>query len=63
VPTPDMTPAPSRTPAPGLAPRPGHTRVREPDELLAPLVWVYLFAVVGWLVAVLLWVFWYRGYA
>jgi hypothetical protein len=37
--------------------------VREPDELLAPVVFLYLFAVVGWLAAVLVWVFWFRGYA
>ncbi len=63
MPTPDMTPTPDRTPGPRLTSTPGRTRVREPDELLAPFVGIYLLAVVGWLAAVLLWVFWYRGYA
>ena len=35
----------------------------EPDEAVAPLVGLYIFGVVGWLAAVLLWVFWFRGYA
>jgi hypothetical protein len=36
---------------------------REPDEVAAPFVNVYILAVVaaiGWLIA---WVFWFRGYA
>ena len=37
--------------------------VRESDETAAPFVFVYTFAVIGWLAAVLLWVFWFRGYA
>ncbi len=37
--------------------------VPEPDETAAPWVFVYIFAVLGWLVAVLVWVFWFRGYA
>lgn len=35
----------------------------EPDQTAAPLVGLYTFGVVGWLAAVLLWVFWFRGYA
>lgn len=37
--------------------------IREPDEAAAPFVFAYIFAVVGWLTAVLVWVFWFRGYA
>jgi hypothetical protein len=37
--------------------------VSEPDEIAAPAVFLYLFAVVGGLAAVLAWVFWFRGYA
>ena len=37
--------------------------VREPDEAAAPFVFVYIFAVVAALAAVLAWVFWFRGYA
>lgn len=37
--------------------------VRESDETAAPFVFVYIFAILGWLSAVLLWVFWFRGYA
>jgi len=37
--------------------------VREPDELLAPLVFVYIAGVVAFLAASLAWVFWFRGYA
>jgi hypothetical protein len=37
--------------------------VKEPDEVVAPLVFAYIFAAVGWLFAVLAWVFWFRGYA
>lgn len=35
----------------------------EPDERLAPLVFVYLAGVVTTFFAVLSWVFWFRGYA
>ena len=35
----------------------------EPDQTAAPLVMLYTLGVVGWLAAVLLWVFWFRGYA
>ncbi|MBN9122876.1 MAG: hypothetical protein J0I06_27685 [Planctomycetes bacterium] len=37
--------------------------VPEPDEKVAPLVFVYLSGVVTWLFAVIAWVFWFRGYA
>jgi hypothetical protein len=37
--------------------------VKEPDEILAPLVFVYLGGVVAWLFAVIAWVFYFRGYA
>ena len=37
--------------------------VKEPDELLAPLVFVYIFGVLAWLFAVIAWVFYFRGYA
>ena len=37
--------------------------VKEPDEIVAPLVIAYIFLTVGWLIAVLAWVFWFRGYA
>ena len=35
----------------------------ESDQIVAPLVFVYIFAVVAAIVAMLAWVFWYRGYA
>jgi hypothetical protein len=35
----------------------------EPDESAAPAVIVYIFAVLGWLAAVIAWVFYFRGYA
>jgi hypothetical protein len=37
--------------------------VPEPDERTAPLVIVYLWITVGWLLAVIAWVFYFRGYA
>lgn len=37
--------------------------IKEPDERAASLVFLYIFAVLGWLGAVLAWVFWFRGYA
>lgn len=37
--------------------------VKEPDETLAPLVFLYISSVLVWLGAVLAWVFWFRGYA
>jgi hypothetical protein len=37
--------------------------VREADEKAAPFVFLYIFAVIGWLAAVIAWVFWFRGYA
>jgi hypothetical protein len=37
--------------------------VKEPDEIAAPFVFVYFFAVIGWLFAVIAWIFWFRGYA
>jgi hypothetical protein len=40
-----------------------HCVVRERDEAAAPWVFLYIFGVIGWLAAVLAWVFWFRGYA
>lgn len=37
--------------------------VKEPDEVAAPVVFAYIFAVIGWLGVVLAWVFWFRGFA
>jgi hypothetical protein len=37
--------------------------VKEPDEIAAPAMFAYIFATIGWLSAVLAWVFWFRGYA
>lgn len=37
--------------------------VREPDEAVAPLVFLYLGGVVTWLFTVIALVFWFRGYA
>jgi hypothetical protein len=37
--------------------------VWEPDEIAAPAVFLYILGVVGWLAAVIAWVFWFRGYA
>jgi hypothetical protein len=37
--------------------------VTEADEIAAPFVFVYILFVIGWLAAVLAWVFWFRGYA
>jgi hypothetical protein len=37
--------------------------VREADEKAASFVFLYIFAVIGWLAAVIAWVFWFRGYA
>ena len=37
--------------------------VTEPDEAVAPVVFLYFFAVIGWLSAVIAWVFYFRGYA
>jgi len=37
--------------------------VKEPDEALAPLVFLYIGGVLLWLGAVLAWAFWFRGYA
>ena len=37
--------------------------VVEADETAAPVVMLYTAAVVAWLVALLAWVFWFRGYA
>ena len=37
--------------------------VKEPDEIAAPFVFAYIFVMVVWLLAVIAWVFWFRGYA
>jgi len=37
--------------------------VKEPDERVAPFVFVYIFGVLAWLFAALAWVFYFRGYA
>jgi hypothetical protein len=36
---------------------------REPDQVVAPLAFLYLAGVVAALAALLSWVFWFRGYA
>ena len=36
---------------------------READERAAPFVFAYIFAVVAGIVAMLAWVYWFRGYA
>ena len=37
--------------------------VTEPDEAVAPVVFLYIFGVIFWLAAVVAWVFYFRGYA
>ena len=37
--------------------------VVEPDEAVAPLVFLFIFGVIAWLAAVIAWVFYFRGYA
>ena len=37
--------------------------VLESDETAAPFVFLYTAGAIAWLVAVLAWVFWFRGYA
>jgi hypothetical protein len=37
--------------------------VTEPDEAVAPVVFLYIGSVVAWLFAVIAWVFYFRGYA
>ncbi|MCS6863807.1 MAG: hypothetical protein NZS48_01860 [Gemmata sp.] len=37
--------------------------VPEADEVLAPLVFSYIVGVVVTLLAIIAWVFWFRGYA
>jgi hypothetical protein len=36
---------------------------KEPDEHAAPVVFLYIGGVVTWLLAVVAWVFYFRGYA
>jgi len=45
-----------------IAPRTSSV-VKEPDEIVAFMVFAFIFATIGWLSAVLAWVFWFRGYA
>ena len=42
-----------------------HTQAEpvEADQTMAPWVFVYIFAVIAAIAAMLAWVFWYRGYA
>jgi hypothetical protein len=40
-----------------------HSIVSEPDEVFAPVVFVSIFGVIAWLLAVIAWVFYFRGYA
>lgn len=42
---------------------PPEPEVREADDVVAPLVFVYTAVIVGCLFAVLAWVYWFRGYA
>ena len=37
--------------------------VKEPDETVAPLMFLYLGGVLVWLFAVIAWVIYFRGYA
>ncbi len=37
--------------------------VKEADERVAPLVFLYSFGVVAFLLGFLAWVYWFRGYA
>jgi hypothetical protein len=37
--------------------------VREADDIAAPYVFAYIFLVLGWIAAMLDWIFWSRGYA
>ena len=39
------------------------TAPKEADERAAPLVFAYIVAVLGWLIGIIAWVFWFRGYA
>lgn len=36
--------------------------IKERDEIAAPFVIAYIWLVIAWLVGVLAWIFWYRGY-
>jgi hypothetical protein len=35
---------------------------REGDDVAAPFVFLYIFAMVGVIAAIIAWVFWFRGY-
>lgn len=35
----------------------------EADEIAGPFVFLYIAGVLAWIVAVISWAFWYRGYA
>lgn len=37
--------------------------VKEPDEIVAPVAFLYILGMTGWLGAVIAWVFYFRGYA
>ena len=37
--------------------------VTEPDEAVAPLVFLYILGALAWLAAIIAWVFYFRGYA
>jgi hypothetical protein len=43
--------------------QPQRSIVREPDEALAPAVFLYLWGVVAIFAALVAWVYWFRGYA
>ena len=36
--------------------------ISESDEVVAPVVFVYIFGVIAWLAAIIAWVFYFRGY-
>lgn len=42
---------------------PSRSEPVEADQVAAPLVFVYIFAVIAAIAAMLAWVFWFRGYA
>ena len=44
-------------------PEPTTFNPKEPDEHAAPVVFLYIGGVVTWLLAVVAWVFYFRGYA
>lgn len=47
-----------------MTPLPETTReTKEGDQIAAPFLFVYIVLVIGWIAAMLAWVYWFRGYA